>query len=256
MLFWAVMWIYVFTPLEEPLPPREVLESVLKVNTALAYTYLGVLSMSSVAVGLAQHKLASSSAVAFTVRFTRLSPAKYLIEDFSAGLAAVISYVAATVAAVTGLSYLRFGVLTLPENPAALLAYLTLAGTLWYWISYLLSLAMIVFRKPRSQLLSMVPLLIGFGIYATMWVDPGSSAYLIPIAPLVPLIVNAASGAKPLTGGWLIRQPRRGVGSLETVDPSSALLATAAWILSLATLSLLLLRRVTGVPVEEVAQTG
>lgn len=257
MLFWAVMWVYVFTRVDEPRPPREVLEYVLKVNAALAYTYLGVLSMGSLAIGLTQHKLVSSSAAAFAVRFTKLKPFRYMLEDFVAAVVALVYYVSVTVSAVICLTYLRFEVVALPEKPLELLAYMLLAGFTWYWLSYLLSLVMLVLRKPRSQPLGMIPLIVGFGIYSTLWLDPGSVVYVIPVAPLAPLIVSAASGVKPVTGGWFYAQPWRGTGAnVTTIEPPLALAATCAWVFLLALTSLLLMRRVSGVPVEEAVQTG
>lgn len=251
MLFWAVLWVYVFTRVEPPLPPREILEMSLKINAALAYTYLGVLSMSSVAIGLTQYKLFSSYAVAFATRFTRLTPARHLMEDFLAGLAAVFAYTLATVAAVVGLTYARFGVIALPEKPVEMIGYMLLAGALWYWLSYLLGETLLVLRKPRSQFMGMLPLLLGFGIYATLWLDPGSTAYLIPVAPLAPLIVSSATGTKPLTGGWIFYQPWRNPGTATKIDPALAVVSSLTWILLLAAGSLLLRRKITGMPREE-----
>ncbi|MEM0345487.1 MAG: hypothetical protein QW448_07140 [Thermofilaceae archaeon] len=252
MLFWAVMWVYVFLRVEEPLPPREVLEQVLKVVSALGYSYLGVLSMASVAIGLTSYKLYSSSASAFVVRFSRLTPFRLLLEDFVSGVAAIISYTLAVVAAVTGLMYLRFNILLFPEKPVELLAYIVLAGVEWYWLSYLLCTVMLALRKPRSQLLNMLPMMIGFGIYATLWLDPGKLVYALPIAPLAPLVVSSASSIDPVAGGWIPYQPWRNPGAATVVEPLPALISTFAWILSLALASLLLAKRVTGIPMEEV----
>lgn len=251
MLFWVVLWIYVFTDVQGELPPREILEHILRINAAMAYTYLGVLSMASVAVGLTQYKLYSSSAVAFAARFTRLTPARYLLEDFLAGLAAILAYTLAVIAAVVGLTYSRFRILVPPERPLEIIGLMLLAGTLWYWLSYALSEAMLVLRKPRSQLMGMLPLMLGFGVYATLWLDIGSIAYLLPVAPLAPLIVSSASGVKPLVGGWLIHQPWRNTISGTAIEPLLAIASTLVWIALLAAASLMLMRKVTGVPAEE-----
>ena len=253
MLFWAVMWVYVFLQVKEPLLPREVLEQVLKVTAALSYSYLGVLSMSSVAIGLTQDKLVSSSASAFVVRFSRLTPLRLLLEDFIAGVAAVTFYALATIAAVTGLMYSRFSILLLPEKPVELFAYIVLAGVEWYWFSYFLCTAMLALRKPRSQLLGMLPLMLGFSIYATLWLDPGEVVYALPVAPLAPLVVSSASGVDAAAGGWLSYQPWRGSSAITVVEPLPALISTFAWILLLALASLLLAKRITGIPVEEVS---
>lgn len=252
MLFWAFMWIYVFTRIEPPLPPREILEYVLRINAAIAYTYLGVLSMSSVAIGLTQYKLFSSYAVAFAARFTKLTPARHLVEDFAAGLVAILTYTSATVAAVVALTYARFGVFVLPERPVEMLGYMLLAGALWYWLSYLLSEVLLAVRKPRSQLLGMLPLMLGFGIYATLWLDPGNIVYLIPVAPLAPLIVSSASGVKPIAGGWILYQPWRQFSGGSGIDPTAAVITSIAYALVFAAGSLMLRRRITGVSREEV----
>jgi hypothetical protein len=49
ILFWVLMWIYVFTQITEPYP-QEVLREMLNINAALAYSYLGALSMGSVSI--------------------------------------------------------------------------------------------------------------------------------------------------------------------------------------------------------------
>ncbi len=257
-LFWVLMWAYVFTRVEEPLPPRDILEKMLRVSAALAYSYLGGLSMGSVAVGLAISAFASSSAVAFATRFTRLTPAKYLLEDFLAGVAAVVAYALACVAMVVAATYARFRVLALPENPPLLVAYLSLCGVLLYWLSRAVSLAMLALGKPRLPLLQMVPLILAFLNYATLWVDLAERVYALPLAPLLSLIVSAASGIEPATGGWLVggwlwEALARGAAPKppNTLSAPLALATTAAWAAALAALSLALARRVKGVPLEE-----
>ncbi|MEM2791130.1 MAG: hypothetical protein QW075_04705, partial [Thermofilaceae archaeon] len=187
----------------------------------------------------------------FAARFTRLTPARYLIEDFLAGLAAILAYTSATIVAVVGLTYARFGILVLPDKLVEMIGYMLLAGALWYWLSYLLSEMLLVLRKPRSQLMGMLPLMLGFGVYATLWLDPGNIAYLLPVAPLAPLIVSSATGTKPLAGGWIFHQPWRNPSSGTEIEPTLAIASTLAWILLLAVASFLLMRKVTGMPREE-----
>lgn len=233
---------------------------MLKVNAALAYSYLGALMMGTLAVGLTSSIFVSSSAVAFATRFTKLTPARYLLEDFLAGVSAVVAYALACVVAVVAATYARFGVLVLPENPALLVVYLALCGVLFYWFSRCTALAMTVLGKPRLPLLQMLPLILSFLNYATLWVDLESKVYALPLAPLLSLIVSAASGIEPVTGGWLMggwlwEALARGVAPKpqSALNAPLALASTAAWIAALAAASLALARRVKGVPLEELA---
>ena len=259
-LFWVLMWIYAFTRIEGPLPPPEVFEEILRVNTALALSYLGALAMGSVAIGLAATAFASSSAVAFATRFTKLTPTKYLVEDFMAGVVAVVAYALACVAMVVAATYARFGVIVLPESPALVVAYLALCGILLYWLSRAVALAMLALGKPRLPLLQMLPLFLALLNYATLWLDLGDKVYALPLAPLLSLIVSAASGVEPATGGWLAegwlwRSLARGVAPEppNALSAPLALASTAAWALALAAVSLTLTRKVKGVALEEFA---
>ena len=258
-LFWVLMWVYVFTPIEGS-PPVDILERMLRANAALAFSYLGALSMGSVAVGLAVSAFASSGAVAFAIRFTKLTPAKYLLEDFLAGVAAVVAYALVCVVTVVAATYARFGILVLPQNPALVIAYLALSGFLLYWLSRAVTLAMIALGKPRLPLLQMLPLFAAFLSYATLWLDLEDEIYALPLAPLLSLIVSAASGVEPATGGWLAGgwlwgSLARGVAPEppHALSASLALASTAAWTAALAAVSLTLARKVRSVALEELA---
>lgn len=259
-LFWILMWVYVFIQIEE-LPPRDILEKVLKVNTALAYSYLGAISMGSVSIGLTISIFASSSAVAFASRFTKLTPSRYLIEDFLAGIVAITTFALACVAMVVAVTYARFNILVLPENPVLLVLYLILSGALLYWFSRFIALFMLALGKPRFQALNMLPLILTFLNYATLWVDLENRVYALPLAPLLSLIVSAAAGIEPATGGWLLggwlwmalkqgEMPK----PPSSLDTYSALMSTAAWIIVFAAASLSLTRRARGVTLEEFAE--
>lgn len=253
MLFWAFMWVFVFTRVEDS-PPEEVLKSEVKVGAALGYVYLGVLSVSSVTIGLANHTLISSGAVVFATRFTKLSRSRYLLEDFAASLVCILIYEVAVIGAVVGLYFARFRILAPPENPLALLAYLVLAGVESYWIGQLLGVALLRARKALMSVLNFLPLLLGFSVYATLWLDPGDLVYALPLAPLASLAVSAASGVKAVRGswfgGWLW-----GYGEAPPeLNHALALGSTVAWIVALALASLVLMKRVAGVKVEEVVR--
>lgn len=259
-LFWVLMWVYVFTRVEEPLPSLDILEEMLRINAALAFSYLGALSMGSVAVGLTAGAIASSGAVAFATRFTKLTPAKYLVEDFLAGVAAVVAYALVCVAMVVAATYARYGILVLPENPVLLVAYLALCGILLYWLSRTVTLSMLALGKPRLPLLQMLPLFLAFLNYATLWLDLGDRVYALPLAPLLSLIVSAACGIEPTTGGWLAggrlwENLAQGVAPepLNALSVPLALASTAAWITALTAVSLTLALKVKSVALEEFA---
>jgi len=158
-------------------------------------------------------------------------------------------------------TYARYGILVLPENPTFLVAYLALCGVLLYWLSRCTTLAMLALGKPRlPPLLQMLPLFLAFLNYATLWVDLEEKIYALPLAPLLSLIVSAAAGVEPATGGWLMggwlwEALARGITPKppNALSAPLALAATAAWIAALAAVSLILARKVKGVALEEFA---
>ncbi len=254
MEFWVVMWVYVFTPEKPELSWNYRLEDYLKVNSAIAYGYLGTLSMSSVAVGLASHVIVTSAAVTYATKFTKLSPKKYLLEDFVASVVGISAYALAIILSMVALTFARFKVIVVPDNPAAVLAEVILGGAILYWLGKLVALASLALGRARFQLLSMVPLFTGFVVYSSLWIDPGVYVYFIPLGPLPSLIISSSTGLKPATGGWL-RDWRSWVNPSSVIDPALGFASLLVWVVLLVLASLALLKKARSAPIEEVALT-
>ncbi len=244
---WVFLWIFVFT---SPPPSGEMRIEYLKVSTGLAYSFLGVLSLASAAVGLTYKIYFSSTSIRYITKFTRLSPGRYLLEDFLGSLVAILILVGVVFVSVIGLTYVRWGVAPLPKNSLGVIADLVIASVLFYWMSYTLALATVVARRPRAhRITSYIPLIIGFIAYLQFWINYGPAVYLIPSAPLIGILVYHSTGTYPPTGnylGWLT-----GNKLYSALNLRLAATSTIIWIAIFVTISLILLKKVRGTPIEE-----
>ncbi len=247
--FWVLMWLFVFSPAS----PAQVGwgEAMIKGNIAMAYSFLGILSMSSAAVGLTAGVYRSSFARRFITRFGRLGPASLIAEDFIGSIVAVVFFAAVIFASVEVLSYMRWGVLVAPDNPVGVLADLVLAGIILYWLAYDVAMALIVARRVRGVSGgSMTTLIVGFVVYAQLWVSFGNIVYLIPLAPLPALLMYHSLSIYPPVGAYLKWLAR--VGTVETINLRLAAASSIVWALVLAAIAVVLTRKGGAVSVEEI----
>ncbi len=246
--FWVVMWIFVFSQI-----PAETAWNiyVVKTNISMAFSFLGLLSMSSVAVGLTYSIFYTSRAARYITKFTRVGPLKFMIEDFLGSLVAILIFAFTIFVSVIGLSYVKWGILALPENPFGVLVDLVLGGIALYWLAYTLALAVIVSRRTKAlTMTSYIPLIIGFIAYSQLWIDLGNLIYIIPLCPLPALLTYHGTGAYPPTGAYFTW-----LSSSDTVTAANLRLAAISVFTSIiifTTLSLILLRKSRGVPLEEI----
>ena len=246
--FWVVMWIFVFSQI-----PAETAWNVyvVKTNISMAFSFLGLLSMSSVAVGLTYSIFYTSRAARYITKFTRVGPLKFMIEDFLGSLVAILIFAFTIFVSVIGLSYVKWGILALPENPLGVLVDLVLGGIALYWLAYTLALAVIVSRRTKAlTMTSYIPLIIGFIAYSQLWIDLGNLIYIIPLCSLPALLTYHGTGAYPPTGAYFTW-----LSSSDTVTAANLRLAAISVFTSIiifTTLSLILLRKSRGVPLEEI----
>ena len=242
------MWIFVFT--QSPAPSSRWGASLLKVNTGLAYSFLGVLSLTTSAIGLTYSVYYSSIPARYITKFTRLSPGRYLLEDFLGSLLAILTFVGIIFISVIGLAYARWGIITLPHDQLGVIIDLVIAAILFYWLSYTLALVIIIIRRTRTFMLaSYVPLIVGFLAYFQLWIGYGSAVYLIPVAPLIGILVYHSTGAYTPTGtylGWLI-----GDKLYPSLNLRLAAISTLAWMAVFIIISPILLKKSRGVSIEE-----
>ncbi len=247
--FWVLMWFFVFSKGAPVQSEWDVY--VVNINAAMAYSFLGMLSMAAVAVGLAYSILYTSRAARYLTKFTRASPATLMVEDFIASLAAIIIIVMVIILSVVGCTYFKWGVIPQVENPAAVFVDLVLSGVALYWLAYMLALVIIVTRRTRAtSMMSFVPLILAFIAYAQLWIDLGSLVYVIPLSTIPALLIYHSTGAIPPTGAYLWWLA--GGELLQAVNLRLAAAALFAWIFIFAGISLILLRKSRGVPIEEI----
>ncbi|RLE88375.1 MAG: hypothetical protein DRJ96_01100 [Thermoprotei archaeon] len=248
MEFWVAMWIFVFSGSQAV---GEWGVYVVKIDVALAYSFLGLLSISTAAIGLTYSIFHMSRAARYIVKFTKIGPLRLVMEDFLGSLTAILVYAAVIFSSVIGLSYLKWRVLALPENPLGVLIDLILAGVSYYWLSYTLALLVLVSGRTRAlTMTSYLPLIIGFLAYSQLWVDLGDLIYVAPLCALPALLTYHGTGAIPPTGSYLAWLT--GTTTLRAVNLRLAAISTFAWIAVFIAASLALMRRSRGVPLEEI----
>ncbi|MHC1627233.1 MAG: hypothetical protein ACXQTI_00155 [Candidatus Nezhaarchaeales archaeon] len=246
--FWVIMWIFVFTRM----PPKTIwLEYFVNVNAATAFSFLGLLSMSSVAIGLAYSIFYESRAARYITKFTKLSPKAFLFEDFLGSLAALLVFVAVIYFSIMAATYAKWGIVPILDNPLGVLIDLIISGIALYWFAYALALTIIVTRRTRAiSMISFVPLIIAFIAYSQLWVDFGSLIYVIPLSTIPSLLMYHATGIVPPTGSYLTWLS--GSKPLMPVNLRLAAISLFIWIIIFLTVSLVMLRKSRGIPLEEI----
>ena len=246
--FWVIMWVFVFSQI----PAKTAWNIyVVKTNIAMAFSFLGLLSISSVAIGLTYSIFHMSRAARYITKFTKVSPFRFMIEDFLGSLVAILIFAFVIFISVIGLSYMKWRILALPENPFGVLIDLILGGVALYWLAYMLALAVIVSRRTKAlTMTSYIPLIIGFIAYSELWIDLGNLVYIIPLCSLPALLIYHGTGAYPPTGAYLLWLSSS--GTVTAVNLRLAAISLFAWIIIFMTLSLILLRKSRGVPIEEI----
>jgi len=246
--FWVLMWIFVFSQVSGETPWKIY---VMKTNITMAYSFLGLLSMSSVAIGLSYSLFHASRAARYITKFTRIGVLRFIVEDFLGSLVAILIFALTIFLSVIGLSYVKWGILALPENPLGVMADLVIAGIALYWLAYMIALAVIVSRRTRAlTMTSYMPLIVGFIAYSQLWIDLGNLVYVIPLCSLPALLTYHGIGAFPPTGAyfaWLT-----GDKPLPAINLRLAAISVFTWTIIFITLSLILLRKSRGVPVGEI----
>ncbi len=247
--FWVFMWVFVFSPGGEAGSEWEVF--LVKTNTSLAYSFLGLLSLSSVAIGLTYGFVHSSRSVRFITKFTKLSPTRFLIEDFLASMIVMLIIVSIIMFSVIGLAYMKWHVIAIPENPIAVYIDLLLGSIALYWLAYVLALTLVILRRTKAlTMTSFIPLIIGFIAYSELWVDLGNITYILPLTTLPALLTFHSTGAIPPTGAYL----RWLVGSepVPLINLRLAAISVFVWIAIFMLLAIWLVRKSRGVIIEEI----
>ena len=246
--FWVLMWIFVFSSVSGETPWKIY---VVKANVTLAYSFLGLLSMSSVAIGLSYSLFHMSRAARYITKFTRISTLRFMIEDFLGSLFAILIFALTIFMSVIGFSYAKWRILALPENPLGVIIDLVIAGVALYWFAYMIALGVIASGRTKAiTMTSYIPLILGFIAYSQLWVDLGDLVYIIPLCSLPALLTYHGIGACPPRGAYLFWLS--GDKMLPAMNLRLAAISTFTWTIIFITLSLILLRKSKGIPIEEI----
>jgi len=239
--YWVFMWAYVFSA---GLPP---IEEAVKNYVSLAYGSLVVISLSAAATSICYELIYSSKSIKFVTKYTKLSPSRFLAENFASCFIVLLFVSAVLFISLIGLSCYKFGILVLPENALGLVAISLLSAIFLYALSAFLSLLLVVLRAPKSaSFLSFIPLIMSFLAYGSLWTDFKILAYVSPFNCIMALCYHFFSGRQPVTGAFLMSNGE----NLMSVSLSAVSLI--AWTLALLILVVVLLRKMKGVGIEEI----
>ena len=246
--FWVFMWLFVFSSGKVE---TEYIKYFVQGNSAMAFSFLSLISIASIGISLAYSFLYVSRSARFITKFTKASPSIFLLEDFLGSLIALLIIVGVIYFSILTGSYIKWGIFPIPENPVGVLIDLILSGVSMYWFSYMLILILIVTRRTGSlTMASYIPLILAFISYSQLWVDLGNLAYVIPFCSIPPLIMYHATGAIPPIGSYLWWLSSSSL--LTPVNLRLAAISTFSWMAIFIIISLILLRKSRGIPVEEI----
>lgn len=242
--FWVFMWAYVFG---NYIPQ---MEEALRIYVATAYGNLLMLSLSGASVTIASSLLYSSKSIRYVTKYTKLSPSRFLLENLASSLIALLAISAVMFVSVTGVFFVRFGLVMMPVDVIGLPLCILLGTLFIYALALFLNFLVILLRAPKSaSFISFLPLILAFTAYASLWIDFGNVTYFSPFNCIVSVCYYYFSGYAPPTGNFLIQ------GGQSLVNVGLATGSLLAWSIILMTLNVVFLRKMRGVGVEEIRTT-
>lgn len=254
VLFWVVLWVFVFSKGLLEYRGQPWYAEAVKSDIGLAYGSLGLIALGSVATGLADGVHHASISIRYITKYTRLGPRKFILEDTLASLVSLAIVASIIILATITLAWVRFGVLAAPKKPLWLAFDLILVGVLLYELSLLLGYLTVLVGRPRLRgFIAMAPLLLSFIAYATIFTDLGNTiAYVFPFNSFLALAVYHSTALEPPGSGflWWVTGYYTGSQAYSPVDIPLLYASLVLWILALATLLVIIVRRARGIPVE------
>ena len=242
--FWVLMWAYIFGNYISPT------EEAVRIYTATAYGNLLMLSLSGASVTIASSLLYSSKSIRYVTKFTKLSPSRFLLENLTSSLIALLAISAVMFISVTGVFFARFGLVVMPVDVVGL-SFSIFLGTLFiYAMALFLNFSVIILRAPKSaSFISFLPLILAFSAYASLWIDFGNVTYFSPFNCIVSVCYYYFSGQAPPTGNFLVH------GEQNLVNVTLAIGSLISWSIILMMLNVVLLKRMRGIGVDEIRTT-
>jgi hypothetical protein len=240
MAFWFVLGAYVFST---GLPSGR---AAAFAYTSAWYAIIALFSLTIVAMSIAGSLTYGTSALAFSFRYTKLTPSSYALSLMAAAAAIglILSFVMAGL--VSGLFSAHFGLVLLPSNLAALIGVSMLSGAFMMGLGTALVLLVVNYLGLRSlSFIEFVPLVLSyiFGFAQLYLALPAALLYASPWNDMESLLYEAYHGSPApvvlgATGGPTLLWPLCVIG-------------LGAWAVLLVGVSSLLLGRIRPVSVQE-----
>ncbi len=240
MAFWFVLGAYVFSVGLAHTRPSEV------GYTSAWFAIIALFSLTIVAMSIASSLTYGTEALAFSFRYTRLTPVSYVASLLVAAAAIGVLLSLVMAGLVSGLFSAHFGTAIGPANLAGLVGVSVLAGAFMMGLGTVLVLVVVNYLTLRSlSFIEFVPLVLSyiFG-FAQLYVAlPAAALYLSPWNDMESLLFEAYRGA-PATATLA-------VSSSVTLYWPYCVAGLAAWVLVLVAAASLLLGRIRPVSIQE-----
>lgn len=214
--------------------------------TASWYATTNLFTLASMAISIAYSIIYGTNALAYSFRYTRLTPASYLANLVASSMIVGATLSAIILGATYAIFYARFGPEVAPSNPALALGYAALSGLFMYVFATLLVLVLINHLGLKNQsFVSFVPLILSylFGFMALYTSLPKTLLYVSPYTAIQDLLYHAYTG-QPIPAK--LTDPASG-----TLDPAYLLVSLAAWIVVLLAVDSAMLRTIRPRSLEE-----
>ena len=245
ILFWEVMAVYVFT--------EGMAKAYMIYGIASFYGQLLIIGLGSIAATLIQSMYAASFSIRYVTKFSKLHPRKFVLENFLASIIFLMIYSAIIWWLLVLLAYIRFGEWYMPKSPLGIIGVTIAIAIFMYLFTLFMTYIIIFLRAPKmSPFISFLPLMLSFVSYAAFWVDFGWLAYIIPFNIISNTIFYYYTNTKPFTGDIIGNSIKMYTGQEPRyADPILSIIALFVWIIVLAMIIYMLIRKSKGISYEE-----
>ncbi|PSN99815.1 hypothetical protein B9Q11_00575 [Candidatus Marsarchaeota G2 archaeon ECH_B_SAG-F08] len=244
MVFYLLLGAFVFSSSLPKLPNQAIVG-----YTSSWYAVINLYTLASLAISLSFSLIFSTHSLAYSFRFTRLTPKKYfanfVLSSAIVGLVLSVLIVAAT---YTLFSY-RFQINIPPAKPLLVIAVAAFSSVLMCAFATLLVLVLINYLGLKNQsFVSFIPLILGFGFgFSQLFTSlPKALLYASPYSAIVGLLYSGYSGFPVLI---ILTNP-----SSATLDSYYLALSLVTWTFALLLIDAYLLGRIKPRSVEEMRQ--
>jgi len=240
MAFWFVLGAYVFSVGLPSNRPSE--ESY----TAAWFAIIALFSLTIIAMSIASSMTYGTDALAFSFRFTRLTPTSYVLSLMASSAAVGFLFSFVMAALVSGLFSAHFGTAIWPSNLVGLVGVSLLSGAFMMGLGTVLVIVVVNYLTLRSlSFIEFVPLVLSyiFG-FAQLYVAlPPLVLYLSPWNDMESLLYQAYRGS-PAT-------VTLATSSSTALYWPYSVLGLVAWVVLLVLIASVLLGRIRSVSVQE-----